>query len=294
MKKILGFVGLTMAFAGGALAQLTPLPPSSTTNGVVVQPIGVNAGPTHWDSLSSIGSYKISSDATVALPNPFGLTWAPTVSPNAALAKTNINLGGGSIQGIFIGESAMWLNDFGYTYSGTPAGPNSYTLIENIRAGGPTSTFTFGDNFRINFAPGTAANFDFWYNSTGTTDPNGSNSLGGTYTAFNPANSSPIPVGGPLVMWAQNPIMVNTWVASLNAYVDVATYIVAFEDWRFERGSDADYTDFIIGLQFFNAQGTPFTPVPEPSTYGVIGAIGLLAMVGYRRLKKTGMRTSVI
>lgn len=291
MKKIIVITGLLMACAGGALAQLTTLPPPSATNGVVVQPIGVNAGATHWDSLASIGSYKISSDATQPLPNPFGLTWGSTASANVTAALSAINTGGGSLQGMFIGESAMWLNDFGYTYSGNPAGPNSYTLFENIRSGtGPGANVAFGDNFRINFTVGSAANFDFFYNSSGSTNASGTTTMGGVYTLFNPSNSSPVPPGGPLVLWAQNPIMVNTWVPSIGAYADVATYLVALEDWRFNNGTDADYTDLILGLQFYNAAGTPFAPVPEPSTYGFMGAIALLGMICYRRFRLKAQR----
>jgi hypothetical protein len=71
----------------------------------------------------------------------------------------------------------------------------------------------------------------------------------------------------------------------MGAYMNVATYLVALEDWKINNGSDSDYTDLIVGFQFYSVSGTPFTPVPEPSTYTLIGACVLLGLVALRRIK---------
>jgi hypothetical protein len=60
---------------------------------------------------------------------------------------------------------------------------------------------------------------------------------------------------------------------------------MAFEDIR-RRGSgrDNDFNDFIFAFRAIYDE--PQAPVPEPSTYGLIGAATLLGFVGYRRFKK--------
>jgi len=57
------------------------------------------------------------------------------------------------------------------------------------------------------------------------------------------------------------------------------------EDWRLDGGTDLDYSDSIIALQFYTLSGAPFPDgaVPEPSTYGLIGAGALLGLVALRR-----------
>lgn len=293
MKTVISLAAFT-AIAGTAFAQLNPLPPSSLTDGIAVQHEGINGGATHWDSPSTLGSFKNISTTNGDAPltsstyNPLGLTFASTIPTAVTSIKATMAASGaataGTIRSIFLGESAGWQDDFGYTYSGKPTGPGSFTAFQNISAGlGSPATIAFGDFFDVPLTGTQASTFDYWYDGVG--DSSSPSTYGGVYTAFNPANSSPIvPPGN--VLWAQSPLMVNTFVPALGAYADVATYLVAFEDWRLDRGSDKDYTDLVVGLQFYNANGLPFGPVPEPSTYGLMGAAGLLGLVAYRRFKK--------
>jgi hypothetical protein len=302
MKTVLSIAAFA-ALAGSAFAQLSSLPPSSTTEGIAVNPEGVNAGATHWDNPSTLGAYKAASttdgNAPITTPayNPLGLPFASTVPTAVASFKSQINTSGGTIRGIYVAESAGWQNDFGYTYSGNPAGPNSYTVFQNIQgnpADGPT-TVSFGQYFDVPLSIGQASNFDFWLNGVGamgTANPTPPTDNGGVYTAFNQANSSSF-INGGNVLWSQTPLLVNTFVPALGAYVDVATYLVAFEDWRQDRGSDRDFSDLIVGVQFFNANGLPFAPVPEPSTYGLIGAAALLGLIARRRFKKSAVPATV-
>lgn len=292
MNTVRAFTALAALAGSSAYAQLSSLPPPSSADLVPVQSIGANAGATHWENPTGLGAYRVASDVTVPLPTAPG-GWGFTAPSAVTTALGAINTQGGTVRAIFTGETAGWLNDFGYTYTSTPMAPgsDSYTVFSNIQAVSPANV-AFGDYVDVRLLPGDASTFDFWLNGTDSFTP--ANPLpptanGGLYTVFNPANSSPYIAPGN-VRWAQQPLMVNTWITATSSYANVSTYLVAVEDWRLDRQSDADYSDFIFALQFFNNQGLPFgdvpnTPVPEPSTYGLIGAISLLGLAVWRRRK---------
>jgi hypothetical protein len=292
MKTFITLAALA-AFAGTSYAQMATLPPSSTTDGVLINAIGANAGTTHWDSTSSLGSFKVDSTtqgtasiSTLAY-NPLGLTFG-TSMPSALQANLNtLNANGGTLRTIFVADSATWNDSLGYSYSGAFAGPQSFTAFAKMQvnpAGPGPVNVQFGDSFDISFAIGAEASFDLWFQGENST-------YGGDYTLFHPANSSPILAPGN-AKWSQEAITANTWNASLNAYVDVSTYLIGLEDWRLDGGSDRDYSDSIIALQFYTLSGAPFIEgaVPEPSTYGLIGAGALLGLAALRRR----MRKSII
>jgi len=292
--KTVSALAVFAVLAAGAHAQLATLPPPSSTDGVPVQNIGVNAGATHWENPSTLGAYRISGDTfqdplTPGAPDShLGLVWAKGVNSSAASAKAAINVGGGTIRAIsLVGESAGWLNDFGYTYTGNPAGPRSFSVLNDIQTTGGSPTAAYGQYVDVRLGIGEAASFDFWLNGSDSftaANPPGPTTNGGVYSIFNQASSLPFLEGGN-ALWAQSAILVNTWVPALGAYADVATYLVSIEDWRLDRGADRDYSDLRIALQFYNANGLPFGPVPEPSTYGLIGAAALLGLVAFRRFK---------
>jgi PEP-CTERM motif len=283
MKTVIAFTALAALAGSSAFAQLATLPPPSTADGVPVLGIGANAGVTHWEDPGTLGHYRIASD--VNLPLPSGLTWASTAPSAVTNTLARINAGGGTIRAIFTGESAGWLNDFGYTNSGMPAGPGSFTVFSDIQALAP-ATIAFGDHVDVGLLPGEASTFDFWLNGTDsfTTANPSPTTNGGVFTVFHQTNSVPFIAPGN-VRFAQSPLLVNTLVGGV--YQDVFTYMVAVEDWRLDRGSDMDSSDFVFGLQFFDAAGIPFgdVPVPEPSTYGLMGAVGLLGLAAWRRKK---------
>jgi hypothetical protein len=212
-------------------------------------------------------------------------------------ARSSLATHGGSIRAIFLGESAGWLNDFGYSYDGNPASVASYSAFTDIQACANTPyavNMHFGDHVDIGLAAETAGTFDFWLNAvggSGLVDPVTPTVHGGVYTVFNPAGSSPSIAPGNLV-YLQQPLMVNTWTPSTLSYRDVATYVVGFEDSRPDGRIDGDYSDLLIGFQFFVPTGTPSdvrvsgenTPVPEPTFYGWVAALGLLGLIVQRSL----------
>jgi PEP-CTERM motif-containing protein len=286
MKKFLALAAVA-ALSGVAHAQLATVPPlSGPGDGVFV-----SGADSYW-AASALHQYSFAADGNLGTPNMHspdnitGMNWSATLNSNVQANLANITANGGSIRIIFVGESAGWKNDFGYTYDGNPAG-DSFTLFPNIQALSP-ATVAFGDHVDISLSPGDA-NFDLWLNAVGGDNhPAPPTQDGGVYTAFNPTNSMPFLHSGN-ALWAASPLWVDTSVSTLvdaSGHQNVATYLLGFEDWNLDQGADRDFNDFAVALQFFAKDGTPLTPVPEPSTYGLIGALALLGLVARRRFKK--------
>jgi len=279
MKTVLA-IAAAATIAVSAYAQLSPVPP---TEGLIIHP-----GQAPWAS-SELGDYYFGTDNNLGTPNMHspdnvdGLSWqhAPNSAVLADLAAINVT--GGTLQTIFVGESAGWRNNFGYAYDGNAWGSNSFTLFKDVQAysGKPPVTIHSGDYADIALSAGQASKFDFWLDGVGTPE----HQYGGVYDAIHQSNSSPYILPGN-VLWASSAIQVPTWVASLNGglggYENVNTYLVGFEDWNL-KSADKDYNDFVFAIQIFNKDGTPFTPVPEASTYGIMGAAALLGLVARRR-----------
>ena len=278
MKTVLA-IAVAATVAVSAYAQLSPVPP---TEGLIINP-----GQAPWAG-SELGDYYFATDNNLGTPNMGspdnvdGLSWSHSVNSQVSSALTSINTTGGTVRAIFVGESAGWYNNFGYSYDGNPSSAQSFSLFNNIQGAGATPTITSGQYADIVLSAGQASTFDFWLDGVGN-QPGGAN--GGVYTAIHQSNSSPYILPGN-VLWASSAIEVPTFVQSLNGglggWEDVATYLVGYEDWNL-NSADKDYNDFVFAIQLFDQNGTPFTPVPEPSTYGLIGAAALLGLVARRR-----------
>jgi hypothetical protein len=202
----------------------------------------------------------------------------------ATAAKDSVNANGGTVRAIFVGETAGWLNDFGYTYSGDPT-QDSFTVSQAIQSVGPNANVKFGQYIDIPLLAGEANTLDFWLNGVGamgTSAKPGPSSVGGVYTAFNPSNSSPSSAASQFA-WATTPIAVNTYVSAINGFAPVETYLVSAEDWRIGAGSDKDYSDYTFALQFFDSNGVPLGAVPEPAATACLLGASVLAVAASRR-----------
>ncbi|HEY9154389.1 MAG TPA: hypothetical protein VIM69_04620 [Opitutaceae bacterium] len=269
--------------------QFWTLPPSSTTDGVTVQDIGANSATDAWSDSNGLAAYASSGDgdsnriAIGSTNNPLGLDWQTSPSAAAISVRDSVNTNGGTIRAIFVGETAGWLNDFGYTYSGDPT-KDSFTVSHAIQSVGPNANVKFGQYIDIPVLAGQANTLDFWLNGVGAMGNSpkpGPSSLGGIYTAFNSSASSPSSATSQFA-WSTTPIAVNTYVSAINGFAPVDTYLVSAEDWRIGAGSDRDYSDYTFALQFFDSNGVPLGAVPEPASTACLIGVGAL-MVGSAR-----------
>lgn len=301
ISALTAMIGLGLT-GGTAFAQLSTLPLPSTSDGVAVTPTDpLNSGASHWDDPSGILAYNVSSNVTVPVPGTpdsiTGKTWGAAAPSAVWGALGTVNSAGGTIRGIYVGESAGWLNDFGYTYDKSPVTDSaaSFTVFSNIQSVGSPNV-TFGDHVDIDLLPTQASTFDFWLNGSGRFDTvkQSGTPEGGVFTALTPSNSSPFISGGN-VRWTQSPIFVSTWIPAAGKYENVATYLASFEDSSLVHPYDRDFSDFILGVQILDVNGNPLgnTPVPEASTYGIVGALGLLGLAALRRSKKSAAAVAV-
>ncbi|MGC4075184.1 MAG: PEP-CTERM sorting domain-containing protein [Nibricoccus sp.] len=274
------------ALASVASAQITPDPTGTHT---FVAPSATNAA-LYAAALGNSGGLGLYYASAANIPSTEVNTWTAVTQPSDISPTIPWLAGGGTVKTIFLGESAGSLNDFGYIKSTSPVGvAGSYVALETD-INNPT-TIQSGWESLVNYGAG--EKLDFWLNNPGTVTPS---IPGGTYFSFL-LNTVPSQFAGgdPYThvkfKWVS---VVTEYQLPSGAYTTgpVDTLLIAFEDLRgtpLAPGSgapvippgDADYTDFIVAFQFLTTQNA----VPEPSTYGLIGAGALLGLVGYRRFK---------
>jgi hypothetical protein len=242
---------------------------------------------------ASLGSLYFDSNANV--PSPAVNSWSFVTQTSDVFTSSPWLAGGGTVKTIFLGESAASLNDFGYVVAGSNlASSASYKhLATNIDNN--NGSIASGWETLVNYGAG--ERLDFWVNNPGTFAP------GGAYFGFLEAGVGSAFAGGDPYAHTK-----FAWTSVMTEYQDangvtvrgnVNTLLLAYEDLRgpvLPPGGglptippgDGDYTDFLVAFQFLPTQ----VAVPEPSTYGLIGAGALLALAGYRRFKKTAAQSA--
>jgi hypothetical protein len=170
---------------------------------------------------------------------------------------------------IFIGELAGWeLNDLDIVTGQAAPGVGGSTT--NLFTDIDTSTTSSGSFRRLTVDGSTDGFFDMFLDST---DSGGAN--GGRWSLFNGALNTPAS--------ASNYAFTSSF--------DATTVLFAFEDFSLNALGDpaghnfigdGDRNDFVFALRYV---GNTNNAVPEPSTYGIIGAIALLGLIAVRRMK---------
>lgn len=200
---------------------------------------------------------------------PAGITEANGWSSSAAFGVTLED--GDQIYVTYLGKTAGALNDFGVNLGGTNAsGPGAYTLWSSIDNGVPA----IGTQYNFGYT-GSPLNIDFWLNSIDA-------AYGGTYSMFYPATSDPSNSGEPTYNYSARGKVFD--VNDSLSGRDRSVLVIAIEDWR---GFDSDFTDMFFAIEIYDRDGNPQFPVPEPSTYGLIGAMLLLGLVVVRRARRS-------
>lgn len=263
-------------------AQQSILPPPAVNDGVVVYQAGLNAGSEHWGNPFGLGAYKISGNGyqkpvTPGIPDSqLGLVWNSSAPLPVGAARQSLQETGGILRVIYVGETAGWLNDFGYTRDGDISGSNAFTVWKDIQSCGKNKSVLFGDYFDVPVKAGHMYNLDLWFMSEGSWDRTSckSENNGGIYTLLNsPGDPSQF-------LWADRSLAVNTWIPCLSTSLMIDTFLIGIEDWRMGHGADGDFNDFRFAVQFLNTDGTPLAVIPEPPLAGfVLGCAGIaLAM----------------
>ncbi|HLP02785.1 MAG TPA: PEP-CTERM sorting domain-containing protein [Opitutaceae bacterium] len=257
-----------------------------------------HGGPRLTDYQAWFDGFDVASDGTVySQPYPDGGTPAPFSDANRTWSGWTPNWGSDQlapiantdasrtlfVETLFVGETAAWWNDWGYRITASDGTFTEVLLADGIQAAGPMATVSFGDYTYVSLAPGES--LDFFYNGTnGYTAGDGDNFdsvKGGRYYAFDSSLTQP----GSATMQSYYGTLTPLTSVRGPAFMDTPFTILGFEDindganWQ-----DRDHNDLLFA--FRSGFDLPQGPIPEPSTYGLTGAAALLAVVGYRRLRR--------
>ncbi len=182
---------------------------------------------------------------------------------------------------VFLGETAGWWDNIGIRLNGSDT-----LLAKGIQTVAPNTNREFGDYWEMTLNPGDT--LDFFVIGTETSamndiiNPTPSN--GGKFFVFDESANDPLSASMQSYYGFLQPLTNLRPVDPTKELSNQQWTVMGFEDIQTVFGSHIDYNDMGFALRGFYFKVD--APVPEPSTYGLIGAAALLALAGYRRFKK--------
>ncbi len=275
-NRITALLALASSLVLSAGAQIVPPFPAGVD--AFVAPSATNAALWAPTDGSALGDLYFDSEGNVPSATISGWSSLP-INLTTALGANPWNPLGGSVHVIFLGETAGWENDFGFVNSSAPGVYNPLiTNIENSSdpLNAPNANILSGDETYVNYGAGQT--LDFFLNSGG----NPADNQGGMFFSFGGANLFAGTDVSTHTKYAVRNVNTNYFNGTSFVTGPVKTLLIGFEDVRSGVSfNDGDSNDLVMAFQFLPTQSNP---VPEPSTYGLIGAAALVGLVIRRRM----------